>query len=140
VKWYLRTSQKISLQNETTYQEDMCQLAFLETTIVTPRPKEVPIKGAKERARSTPTDTLTCRDPSLWEHVNSQFLNSKMSQTKPSFPKRKVSHIVKPSSYLILRPTTVPNPNLPHIDHMPLFMKPYIKTIESVKGNDNSGF
>jgi hypothetical protein len=76
----------------------------------------------------------------LWEHVDSQFLNSQMSQTKPSFPKRKVSHVVKPLSSLILRPTTVPNPNLPHIDHTPLFKKPYIKTIENVKGDDNSGF
>jgi hypothetical protein len=59
VKWYLGTSQKSSIQNENTYQEDMGQLTHLETTIVTPPPKKVLIKGAKEIARSTPTDTLT---------------------------------------------------------------------------------
>jgi hypothetical protein len=34
----------------------------------------------------------------------------------------------------------VPNPNLPHIDHVPLLMRSYIEKIMDVKGDGNCGF
>jgi len=58
-----------------------------------------------------------------------------MSLTKPSFPKTKSARIDNPSCSSILTPTSDHNPNLPHIKHMPLFMRPYIKNIVDVKGD-----
>ena len=83
--------------------------------------------------RSIPNEASTSRIPSLWEHVDSQFPDCQTSQTKPSFPKRKGARIGKPPPSLGLRPTSVPNPNLPYIDHMPLLMKPCIEKLWMLK-------
>lgn len=88
----------------------------------------------------TLNEASTSQDPSLWERVDSHYRDSQISKTKPSFPKRKSARTDKASPCPFLRTTTVPNPNLPHIDHMPLFMLSYIEKIVDVKGDDNCGF
>jgi len=56
--------------------EVLCQLAFLETKILSPSPRKVPTKGAKKKGRSKANETSTSRIPSSWEVVDSQFLDS----------------------------------------------------------------
>lgn len=76
----------------------------------------------------------------MWEHVDFQFSDILTSQTKSSFPKRKSTRTIKPLPSPGLRPIMVPNPILPHLDHISLFMKRCIVKIVDVKGDGNCRF
>ena len=73
---------------------------------------------------SAPNHNSTIRYPSLWEHIDSQFPNSQLSQTNLSFPKRKCACIGNPS------PNSVSGSNISHINGMPSVKCPYIEKIE----------
>jgi len=61
-------------------------LAFPETTMLSPPPRNVPTKGAKKKIEATPKSTR--RIPSSWETIDSQHSESQSSQ-----PKRKVARL-----------------------------------------------
>jgi len=118
--------------------EQMREIAFPETTSLTPPIQKLKTKGAQKgvqkRKRSTLSDSSTTREPSFWEHVDAQFPDSRASQTKPSLHKKKSACVVNPS------PSPIPTQYIPFIDQMPKVMKPYIERIVNVDGDDYCGY
>jgi len=91
---------KLPFQMKLEVKEVLRQLAFLETTMMSPPPRKVPTKGAKKKvdiARSKRKITSTSRIPSSWEVVDSQNLDSQPSPspTTSSFKRKKVLVLVK---------------------------------------------
>jgi len=76
----------------------------------------------------------------MWERVDSQFLDSQLSQTKTSFQKRKNARIGNSSRSQASTPTIHLDADLPYITQMLKIMKPYIENIVNVKGDGNCGF
>jgi len=118
--------------------EQMREMAFPDTTSLTPTVQKLKTKGAQKgaqkRKRSTLDDSSTTREPSFWEHVDAQFPDSQASQTKQSLQKKKSVCVVNPSS------TPTPTQYIPCIDHMPNVMKPYIEKIVNVDGDGYCGY
>ena len=112
----------------------MREMAFRDTTSLTPPVQKLKTKGAQKRKRSTLDDSSTTREPSFWEHVDAQFPDSQASQTKPPLQKKKSVCVVNPS------PTPTPTQYIPFIDQMPNFMKPYIEKIVNVDGDGYCGY
>jgi len=71
--------------------------------------------------------------------IGSQFLDNQSSQTKLSFPKRKITRIGNSLRSSFSTPIIHPDPNLPYITHMQKIIRPYIENIVNVKGDDNCG-
>jgi hypothetical protein len=93
--------------------EVLRQLAFPDTTILSPPPRKVPTKGANKKMnieRSRAKVASTSRIPSSWECVYSQNLDSQPSPspTTSSFPKRKGACLGKTSRTPLQSPTRFP--------------------------------
>jgi hypothetical protein len=52
--------------------ESLCELGFMEDTVLNPPPRKVVTKEASKRVRSTPKTTSTGRIPSRWETIDYQ--------------------------------------------------------------------
>jgi len=82
--------------------EVLWQLAFPETTMMSPPPRKVPTKGAKKKvdiARSRGKITSTSRIPSSWGVVDSQNSDSQPSPspTTSSFSRKRGARLGKTS-------------------------------------------
>jgi len=91
---------KLPFQMKLEGKEVLRQLAFPETTMMSPPPRKVPTKGAKKKvdiARSKGKITSTSRIPYSWEVVDSQNPDSQPSPspTTSSFKRKKVLVLVK---------------------------------------------
>ncbi|AES94826.2 OTU-like cysteine protease [Medicago truncatula] len=85
---------KLPFQMKLEVKEGLRQLAFPETTLMSPPPRKEPTKGAKKKvdiARSKGKITSTSRIPSSWEVVDSQNSDSQPSPSPTSSYKRKKS-------------------------------------------------
>ncbi|AES71280.2 FAR1 DNA-binding domain protein [Medicago truncatula] len=126
--------ERVPFQMKLEIKEGMRLLAFPETTMLSPPPKKVPIKGAPKKIKTTR------RIPSKWETIDSQHPKSQSSpRKKASQPKRKgaridISPVPKPS--LVSRNYDPSNP----MYYMPKFMRPYIEGIVDVIGDGDCGF
>jgi len=68
---------KVPYQMKLQIKEVLCQLAFLETTMLSPPPRKLPqTKGAKKKVRSKANEAPTSQIPSSCEVADSQFLDS----------------------------------------------------------------
>ncbi|MCI67700.1 GDSL esterase/lipase, partial [Trifolium medium] len=68
---------------------------------LTPPVKKCDTKGAPKQKKASIRDNSTTREPSHWEHMDSQFPDSQASQSKPSRHRRKsarIGKILSPSS------------------------------------------
>jgi len=140
--------------------EVLRQLAFLDTTMMSPPPRKVQTKGAKKKvdiARSRAKVASTSRIPSSWERVDSQNPDSQPSPspTTSSFSKRKGPRIGKtarsplpprtrfpkpimvPKPIPVQKPIPVPTsiPVLSPIDYMPKFIILFIEKVVDVVGD-----
>jgi len=150
---------KIPYQMKLQIKEVLLQLAFPDTTMLSPPPRKVPTKGAKKKveiARSRAKVASISRIYSSWECVDSQNLDSQpsLSPTTSSFPKRKGARLGKtscfplppstrfPKSTQVPKPILVPTsiPVLSPVDYMSKFMVPFIKKVVDVIGDENCGF
>ena len=139
--------------------EILLQLAFPDTTMLSPPPQKVPTKGAKKKvdiARCRAKVASTSRITSSWECVDSQNPDSQLSPspTTSSFPKRKGALLGKTSCSPLPPPTRfpkstpVPKPILVPtsilvlipIDYMPKFMVPFIEKMVDVIRDEHCGF
>jgi len=84
LKGIVERLKKLPFQMKLEVKEALRQLAFPETTMMSPPPRKVPTKGAKKKvdiARSKGKITSTSQIPSSWEVVDSQ---NQESQPSPS--------------------------------------------------------
>jgi len=93
---------KLPFQMKLEVKEVLRQLAFPETTMMSPPPRKVPTKGAKKKvdiARSKGKITSTSRIPSSWEVVDSQNPDSQPSPSQPTslFKRKKGARLGKTS-------------------------------------------
>lgn len=113
------------------------EIAFPESTsLKAPAHNSIP-KGAKKKKEtaSSRITRSTTRDPSRWEHVDKHVEATQESQTKPSSSKKRLS---AKSKHTVS--DTPPTRNLPRIDEMPKFMRPYIDDIVDVVGDGFCGY
>jgi len=90
--------------------EILRQLAFPDTTMLSPPPRKVPTKGAKKKvdiASSRAKITSTSRIPSSWEVVDFHNPDSQpsLSTTTSSFSKKRCARLGKPSRSPLPPPT-----------------------------------
>jgi hypothetical protein len=64
----------------------MCQLGFLEATMLSPPPRKVQTKGAKKKVRSTPKETSTSRIPSCYDRLALELTNHEVDISETFFP------------------------------------------------------
>jgi len=129
--------------------EVLRQLAFSETTMMSPPLRKVPTKGAKKKvniARSRGKVTSTSRIPSSWEVVDFQNPDSQPSPspTTSSFKRKRGARLGKTSFSPLPPPTRYPKPkaipvNRP-IDYMSRFLLPFIEKVVDVLGDEHCGF
>jgi len=140
---------KLPFQMKLEVKEVLWQLAFPETTMMSPPPRKVPTKGAKKKvdiARSKGKITSTSRIPSSWEVVDSQNPDSQPSPspTTSSFKSKKGARLGKTSFSPLPPPTRYPKPKhipvMRSIDYMSRFMLPFIEKVVDVIGNGHCGF
>uniref|UniRef100_A0A494G8Q9 MULE transposase domain-containing protein n=1 Tax=Solanum lycopersicum TaxID=4081 RepID=A0A494G8Q9_SOLLC len=140
---------KLPFQMKLEVKEGLRQLAFPETTLMSPPPRKVPTKGAKKKvdiARSKGKITSTSQIPSSWEVVDSQNLDSQPSPspTTSSYKRKKGARLGKISLSPLLPPTRYPKPKvisvMRPIDYMPRFMLPFIEKMVDVIGDGHCGF
>jgi len=138
---------KVSYQMKLEIKEVLRQLAFLETTMMSPRPQNVPTKGAKKKvdiARSKGKITSTSGIPSSWEVVDSQNPDSQLSPTTSSFKRKIGARLGKTSLSPLLPPTWYPKPkaisSMRPIDYMSRFRLPFIEKVVDVIGDGHCGF
>jgi len=135
--------------------EVLRQLAFPETTMLSPPPRKVPTKGAKKKvdiARSRGKITLTSRIPSSWEVVDSQNPDNQPSPspTTSSFSRKRGARLGKTSLSPLPPPTRYPKPEpisvptsisvITPIDYMSRFIVPFIEKVVDVIGDGHCGF
>jgi len=140
---------KLPFQMKLEVKEVFQQLAFPETTMMSPPPRKVPTKGAKKKvdiARSKGKITSTSRIPSSWEVVDSQNPDSQPSpsSTTSSFKRKKCARLGKTSLSPLPPPTRYPKPKpilvMRPIDYMPHFMLSFIEKVVDVIGDGRCGF
>ncbi|KEH37073.1 hypothetical protein MTR_2g030885 [Medicago truncatula] len=140
---------KLPFQMKLEVKEGLRQLAFPETTMMSPPPRNVPTKGAKKKvdiARSKGKITSTSRIPSSWEVVDSQNPDSELSPspTTSSYKRKKCARLGKTSLSPLPPPSRYPKPEaipvMRHIDYMPHFMLPFIEKVVDVIGDGHCGF
>ncbi|MCH92712.1 receptor-like protein kinase, partial [Trifolium medium] len=112
--------------------EQMCQIAFPQSTSLKPPVVSGNKKGAKKRGAHG--ECSTTRSRSYWQHVEARFPDSQSSQTKPLTSKQKGERIGK------FTPTQELHHHIPLLNTMPLFMHPHIDDIVNVKGDGYCGF
>ena len=91
---------KAPYQMKLEIKEVLRQLAFPETTMMSPPPRKVPTKGVKKKvdiARPKGKITSTSRIPSSWEVVDSQNLDNQPSPTTSSFKRKRGARLGKTS-------------------------------------------
>lgn len=91
---------------------------------LTPFIQNVQTSGAKKRGEVYAGDNSTTWYPSLWEHINLQFLNSQV-------PQKKSARIDN------LSPNLGTRPNILHIDQMSLFVHLQIGKVVDFRGDNN---
>ncbi|AES59204.1 OTU-like cysteine protease [Medicago truncatula] len=140
---------KLPFQMKLEVKEGLRQLAFPETTLMSPPPRKVPTKGAKKKvdiARSKGKITSASRIPSSWEVVDSQNPDSQPSPspTTSSYKRKKGARLGKTSLSPLPPPTRYPKPKaipvMRPIDYMPRFMVPFIEKVVDVIGDGHCGF
>jgi hypothetical protein len=114
------------------------EIAFPESTSLKAPEHNAISKGAKKKKGkvSSRTTRSTTREPSRWEHVDKHFEATQESQTKPSSSSKKRSIAKSKHTVSDITPTR----NIPHIDEMPKFMRPYIDDIVDVVGDGFCGY
>jgi hypothetical protein len=129
--------------------EILRQLAFTETTMMSPPPRKIPTKGAKKKvdiARSKGKITSTSRIPSSWEVVDSQNPDSQPSPspTTSSYKRKKGARLGKTSLSPLPPPSRYSKPKaipvMRPIDYMSRFKLPFIEKVVDVIGDGDCGF
>jgi len=118
----------------------MRQIAFPETTNLSPPSKNVVTKGAPKRKRTTLKVSSTGRIPSRLETIDSKNTDSQPSQPKRSFPRRKDARLDTYSRSQASSSTSKPFRNIPYISQIPNIMRPLVEEIVNVKRDGHCGF
>jgi hypothetical protein len=109
------------------------QLAFPETTTLTST--AVVKKASVVTRRSSGFGNSTAREKSYWEHVDAQFPDCQVSQSKAASSSPKGARIGNWTPSQNSQVTTNP-----FMKHMPQFMQPFIDDIIDVEGDDYCGY
>lgn len=146
LKGIVERLKKLPFQMKLEVKEALRQLAFPETTMMSPPPQKATTKGAKKKvdiARSKGRITSTSRIPSSWEVVDSQNPDSQPSPspTTSSYKRKKGARLGKTP---ISPPSRYPKPKaipvMRPIDYMSRFMLPFIEKVVDVIGDGHCGF
>lgn len=108
--------------------EQLRKISYPKTTYLKTYVEPIKVKGATKNFKPTPGDNSTKRTPSYFEHVNTLFMDSRISQSQKSSIKD--ARISKPSP-------SPPFPKIIYIKEMPFFMHRYIDRIINFKGDSN---
>lgn len=149
LKGIVERLKKLPFQMKLEVKEALRQLAFPETTMMSPPPQKATTKGAKKKvdiARSKGRITSTSRIPSSWEVVDSQNPDSQPSPspTTSSYKRKKGARLGKAPISPLPPPSRYPKPKaipvMRPIDYMPRFMLPFIEKVVDVIGDGHCGF
>lgn len=64
------------------FKEHMCKIAYPKSTYMKPHAESVKTKDTPKNVKSTLSDNSIKRSPSFFEHVDSLYLDSTISQSK----------------------------------------------------------
>jgi len=116
-------------------EEQFWQFVFPETAFIRPPPKKVNKKEAPKKDKHI--IWWTKRSPSLWEHVESQDLETQASETESKGLTRESA-----SKSNISPNPPIPIPikvNIPHKEQIPTFMYEFIEKVVDVDGDGHCG-
>ncbi|XP_050887186.1 uncharacterized protein LOC127092367 [Lathyrus oleraceus] len=103
--------------------EQLRKISYPETTDMKSTSQPVKTKGSPKKMKPIPNDNSTTRSPSYFEYVDKNFLDS-------STPKSQKSVVI--GARISKPPLTPPQPKIPFIDEISVFMHKYIEQIVNV--------